>query len=120
MKKLIFTAIITSLALFAAQGQAADNAEQLKDRATVLQLTGFEARRTMLEVCGVDGDEADRLLANDIAAAPALEESLSDEGKKSLKIELAHAREAVKASWDATPKEQREKSCAALVATMSR
>jgi len=120
MKKLICTALVASLVLFAARGWAADEAAEMKDRAAVLQLSGFEARRTMLEVCGVTGDEADTYLASDIAATDALEASLSAEGKKSLRIERAHAREAVLASWKVTPDEQREKSCEQLKAMMAR
>lgn len=120
MKKLIFTLAVICFALIAAQGEAADEAAQARDRAAVLQLSGFEARRTMLEVCGVTGDEADKLLANDIAATDALEASLSAEGKKSLRIERAHAREAVLASWKVTPDEQREKSCDQLKQMMAR
>ena len=120
MKKLVCTAIVASLVLITARGWAAEDTTAIRDRAAVLQLSGFEARRTMLEVCGVTGDEADKLLANDIAATAQLEASLSDEGKKSLRIELAHARDAVKASWDVTPEDQREKSCAQLKAMMAR
>jgi hypothetical protein len=119
MKKLVFTAILSSLVLVAAQGYAAEDTQELQDRAAVLQLSGFEARRTMLEYCGVSGDEADKILANDIAAAPQLEASLSDAGKRSLKVELAHARDAVKASWNATPAAQREQACASMVGQMS-
>ncbi|MEZ0262160.1 MAG: hypothetical protein ACAH80_14225 [Alphaproteobacteria bacterium] len=120
MKKLIFATIVTSLLLLSAQGYAADDATAMRDRAATLQLTGFEAKRAMLEYCGVDGDEADKILANDIAATDALEASLSDEAKKNLRAELAHARAAVKASWEATPSDQRDKACEALVAQMSR
>lgn len=120
MKKPIFTAIVASLLLTATQGWAADDAAAMRDRAAMQQLTGFEARRTMLEVCGVTGDEADEYLANDIAATAQLEASLSSAARKRLSAELAHARATVKASWEATPDEQREKSCDQLKQMMSR
>jgi hypothetical protein len=120
MKKFICALVAASFVLIATLAEAADEAQQMKDRATILQLAGFEARRTMLEVCGVTGDEADKYLAYDIAAQEQLEESLSDEARKTLRAELAHARAAVKASWEATPEEHRTKACEQLKVTMSR
>lgn len=119
MKKLIFAFAVTSLVILASHSKAAEDAQQMQDRAAIQQLSGFEARRSMLEYCGVDSDEMDRILANDIAQTPQLEASLSAAGKRSLKVELAHAREAVKASWDATPSAQRDQACESLKAQMS-
>ena len=121
MKKLLLTLIIPSLVSIAVPALAAKagGAANLGDRAAIAQLSMLEARKTMLGLCGVTGDEAAKDLAGDNEKAAKYQAQLSDDGKKSLPDAMAKIDDGVKKSWDTTPEADRTKSCEALKSRMS-
>lgn len=120
MKKLVFTLIVSSLVSIAAPSMAAKNgAPAPRDTAAVIKLSQIEARKSMLTLCGVTGDEAAKDLAKDNEQAASLQATLSDAGKKSLPDTLAKIDAGVQASWEKTPEDVRAKSCEALKTQMA-
>ena len=119
MKKLICTLIVSAFVSVTAPALAAGGAPSPHDTAAVIKLSQIEARKSMLTLCGVTAEEADKDLAPDNEKAAKLQEGLSDEGKKSLPDTLAKIDAGVKASWEKTPEDQRAKSCDALKAQMA-
>ena len=119
MKKLIQTLIISSLLSLAVPALAANDAAPaggpaLKDRAPLALLSLYEAHKTMLGLCGVTGDEADKLLAKDNEKKAKYEAALSEDGKKALPDTLAKLDDSIQKSWDTTAEDVRNKSCDAL------
>ena len=113
MKKLILTLVVSALVAVTVPALAAkgSSAAILRDKATLTQLSALEARKSMLTLCGVTGEEADKALAPDNEKAAKLQAALSDEGKKTLPDTLAKIDAGVKASWEKTPEDARAKSC---------
>lgn len=106
------------LATLALPAQAADKAA-IRDRATLIQLKAIEARKAMLGLCGVTGEEAEKYLAHDREQEAKLQAALGEESKKTLADEMAKIDAGVKTSWDTTPEDARAKSCEALKTTLS-
>src|SRR5262249_18708965 len=113
MKQTIYALAILCLALISAQAFAG-TAPSPQDRAAMVQLSAMEARKALLELCGVTGDAETTALAKDTEKRATLEASLSDDGKQKLADTIAKIDAGVKTSWDNTPDDLRAKSCAQL------
>jgi hypothetical protein len=120
MKKLVYTLI--AVAFISTAAVAAEEAKpktNLKDKAAITQLSAIQARRSMLTLCGVTGDELEKDLAKDKDKETKLVASLTDGGKQALPDALTKIDNGVKTSWDNTPENLRTKSCDALKAKMA-
>jgi hypothetical protein len=119
MKKFLCALIAAALFLSAVPASAAKTKTDLNDKLAITQLSALQARRSMLTLCGVTGDDLDKLLAKDKEKEARLVASLSDAGKKALPDALTKIDSGVKTSWANTAENLRAKSCAALEAKMA-
>ncbi|TAL34900.1 MAG: hypothetical protein EPN97_07925 [Alphaproteobacteria bacterium] len=91
---------------------AMQNLQKANDSLMVLGLTGIRVRGSLIGLCGLTGDDVDKVLAKDKASAEKMEAGLTETAKKSYADQVAATETAMKADWDKSSEEKRAKACA--------
>jgi len=94
--------------------------QKANDAMMALGLMGLHARKTMMELCGVTGADADKLRAREDADIQKFTEALSDEAKKNAPGEAAAAEKALKEDWSGYDEARRKQECDAIRAAVAR
>lgn len=99
---------------------AMQNLQKANDSIMVMGLTGIRVRGSLIGLCGLTGDDVDKVLAKDKASAEKMEAGLTEATKKSSAEQVAATEAAMKADWDKSNEEKRAKACADIKAAVAK